>query len=255
MTVKKGTTFYSTFGDANAKWVAVEIRAGDVWNCVISEDDKDYAGTEKAFTKAEIERSIKAAKFFDTRTKDLASFWASMPAGTVMHADLGWGKFVRGVSELGQSAHGEGMHFKPTALVGTWPAGTLPAWRDSGFLQQGDRWIKNIEDGALLRFGADQIVEAKDYKPNVATTTDPRGMPALDLSTPEPTSGQRETIMLNQAYNDMLEALKPDVAEYRNYSEPADYAADYRARFEKVASIIASIAPAPVAAATSAPKN
>ena len=49
--------------------------------------------------------------------------------------------------------------------------------------------------------------------------------------------------MLNRAYNDMLEALKPNSADYRNFSGPADFAADYRARFEKVAEVIAGLAP------------
>ncbi len=150
MTVNVGTTFNSSYADANPTWTVVKARGAGTWDCVIK-DDLDYAGTQKVFGTEEILRSRNVAAVFEQLTNDNDTFWNSRPIGAVVHYSNGFGEYVRGIVVIDLKDNSPTM--MPTGLVGNWRPNELPRFHP-------------ISGEAIIPHHAKGILEQKTFRPH-----------------------------------------------------------------------------------------
>lgn len=216
------TTFRWTHADSNALWVVQRSRGNGVWDCVISKDDLDYAGTTRVFTSEEISGAVKTGNFWDQLKNDTDDFWKTREPGEVFHYLHSTKQFVR--SEVVASQ--KGFELRPIALVGNWHASELPRWWDSGHYSDGGYWVGKIREGETFQPHEGNLWEVSPRD------ADPRIMEPLNIQRPAPTLAQREAA-------DLLAVVAEVQALLEIPRQSHDFAETYKTRLAAVANLIA----------------
>jgi hypothetical protein len=222
------TTFRYTHGDSNALWVVQTRRGNGVWQCVISEDDADYAGDTRVFTTEEISNAVSVVDFWESLKNETVDFWKNRTAGEVFHYANSSNQFVR--SEVVVDP-GKGYVLRPLALVGKWRTNELPRWWDSGHFTDGAYWVQKVRKGETFQPNESALWEVQKTRRS-DDGLDPTSLPPVDISIPAPTSVQREAA-------DMLAVIAEVQALLEIPRESSDFAETYRCRLAEVAALIA----------------
>jgi hypothetical protein len=216
--VRIGTRFRATIADANALWEVTGKSGGRAWLAqVVNEPfeidgklfDSDYVGTERAFTTAEIERSLRQAAVFANLSARTDDFWDRQPVGQVLHYNNGFDQFVRGVVVEKDGR----KQLKPTALVGPgWQPFDLVTRRSSGDLHYGYHADKVVNGGddAVWAPSSSCVYEADDYGYGGRSNVDPTTLPEIDLSAPEMTEAEAEAARIVKLKERMISLLQND---------------------------------------------
>lgn len=216
------TSFRWTHADSNALWIVQKSRGNGVWDCMISKDDLDYAGTTRVFTTEEISGAVKAADFWDRMKSETRDFWENRKPGEIFHYHNSTKQFVRAEVVV----TGKGFELRPIALVGNWHGSDLPRWWASGHFSEGGYWVKKIKDGETFQPNESSLWEVSPRD------TDPRTMEPLNIATPAPTAAQREAA-------DMLAVVAEVQALLEMPRQSHDFAETYKERLAAVATLIA----------------
>jgi len=229
-----GTTFRSPYADGNPLWTVTKSRGNGTWDCVVAESEPDWAGVKKVFGTEEIVRALGMEQLWKDLSTAQADFWASRKPGEVLHYHDAFGRYVRGTVVEGIDRDGEpAMVLRPTALVGMWQDIDLPRWNDAGFFHEGGYHVKKIASGETFQPNQSSIYESPDFvRPRgEAERIDPRSLPEIDLSHPEPTPAQAEAARLLAVLNDIRGALEVN-------HRVTDFAAEYRRVLAEVQRIV-----------------
>lgn len=178
-------------------------------------------------------KDIRALVNFDKRWASLRDeheeYFASLPIGTIVHYDEGFGKFVRCVRVEGA----KGNRLKPIALVGNWSEYDLPRrsadgsvrYSSGGRLMEpgftfepnyGSIWERYDADrrawsmrgltaegtAHLNEIGRARFAEQRYQAPFDPTTAEP-----IDLTLPEPTDEEKAVAVLARKVNLVREAV------------------------------------------------
>lgn len=197
--IKLGTTFHSAYADASPKWKVVKARGKSTWDCVVTQDDPDYAGAKKVFGTEEIQGAIGVSSLFTNIKVASDQWWAAQKIGDIIHYHNGFGQFVRGVVVKGPTPKGRRSGenvMKPTALVGNWKSYDLPSRSPTGeviYPYHASKVVNNHLESSLFQPHASNIYECPDYSQG---GTNPFTLPPIDLSPPgnNPTSERLERL-------------------------------------------------------------
>lgn len=200
------TTFPYHHADSNPLWRVVKKRGGDTWECVVTDDSPDYAGTRKVFGGEEIRRAVASAAMWDDMANDHVSWWQSRKIGETVHYDNGFGQYVRGriVWEVTEQAPEGHNVMVPEALVGNWRSHDLPHYNAAGYLVESYH-VRQIRDGKTMQPNYSNMVEARGVRPGKGE--DPRGREAIDLTPPAITDEQTEAGRLSTILAETLAIL------------------------------------------------
>lgn len=194
-----------------------------------------YAGTVRAYKKADIDRRLQMAKFWEERVQQTQSFWQNQKPGTILHYDNGFAQFVRAevvkVPRRQKNSRGTdyigGVALKPLGLVGNWQDMDLPRRTMSGVITLG-YWAKNIQDGELFQPNESTVWENYDQTkrersmrgcrpptpqqvvnfPKYEKPFDPTAETLIDLTPPQPTAEEKESeriFALREKVNKLLD--------------------------------------------------
>lgn len=215
------TSFRHTHADSNALWIVQRSRGKGVWECTISAEDLDYAGTARVFTTEDIDRAVRSGQFWDQMRNDTVDFWKARKPGEIFHYLHSTKQFVR--AEVVTTE--KGFELRPLALVGNWHASELPRWWDSGHYRDGGYWVQKIKDGETFQPHEGNLWEVSPRD------ADPRSMEPIDIAPPAPTEAQREAA-------DMLAVVAEVQALLEMPRQSHDYAGTYRERLAAVVALI-----------------
>ena len=189
-TIRPGITFRHVIADSNSLWEVVRKAGKDVWLAVVTPEQTtngertftdEWAGTEQVFTTAQIEQKLRAAAA-TTNARDRAdAWWDERTDGEIVHYANRSDQFVRGriVTIDGDK------QMMPVALVGAWQAFELPRRSEIGDVVPG--------------YYATLIAKGEPWRPHPScmfestlSGMDPRTLPEIDLTLPEPTEQEQE---------------------------------------------------------------
>ncbi|MDW9481388.1 hypothetical protein GOB57_22330 [Sinorhizobium meliloti] len=221
------TTFRHTHADSNALWLVQRSRGHGLWECIISEEDLDYAGVTRVFNAEEIVRAVKSGQLWERLRSETEDFWKARKPGEIFHCANSRDQFIR--AEVVADPD-KGFVLRPVALVGNWRSQELPRWWDSGHFTDGGYWVKKVREGETFQPNESSLWEVQKNG-RADDGVDPSTLPVVDISTPVPTPAQREAA-------DML-AVVSEVQELLDMPrQSADFAETYRERLAAVAALI-----------------
>lgn len=195
--VTKGTTFRSSMADGNPLWKVLRRSGPESFLCeVVNEPwehdgrthDSDFAGHQDVFLESRILQILSAEELFDGLRQQTDDFYANLTVGNIYHYENSRGQWVRCevVKEDTQYV------LKPIALVGNWRQYDLPYRRRNGEIcypyHPSMVLAKPMSGGEVkTTFTPNEgcIYECK------RTGDDPRSLPAIDLSVPPMTAGEK----------------------------------------------------------------
>ncbi len=217
--VTVGMTFPYHYADSNPMWRVVKSRGGNSWDCVISDEAADYAGTKKVFGGEEILRYAAMAEMWSNMADEHADWWKARKVGETVHYNNGFGSYVRGVIVI---EDGE-KKMRVTALVGKWSSHDLPRLDAAGNLFEGT-YAQYVRDGVYtMQPNYSNMVEAVGMRERDLDNgfIDPRGQPAIDLTLPQPSAEQTEAARYMAIIETVQALLNVDASQQptRPYSE------------------------------------
>ena len=217
--ITPGMTFPYHLLDSNPLWRVVKHRGGDTWDCIVTDESLDYAGTHKVFGGEEIRRAKASEAMWNNLHNEHDSWWHARKIGETVHYSNGFGQFVRGriIHEISEEFPDGRNVMVCEALVGKWRAHELPHYDAAGQLQEGTyaRYIR--EGGHTMQPNFSNMVEAVGVRDG---EEDPLGMPAINLTSPTPTAEQAEAARLMAIRKEVLTALNlGDYDRDRPFSE------------------------------------
>jgi hypothetical protein len=195
-TVKIGTKFRSHYADGNPEWTVTKKAGKGVW-LAVALNDPDWAGSEKAFKKSEIEQALNMSNAISKMGSDHDQFYSNLKPGQIIHYHSSFGKFVR--CEVT-----EDHKLLPLSLVGAWDSYDLPR--------------RNIDGSIYNPPYANDILCQKTMTPNFTNLweasdrlqkqhNNPIKLKPLNLSVPDMTPEQKETAKWEQLRNKINEAV------------------------------------------------
>lgn len=229
--VKIGTTFRSPFADSNPKWMVTASIGKGVWDCLITGDNPDYAGTTRSFRTRDIADALRWDNAISNTMAAHDKWWSAQMVGTTVHYHNGFQQFVRG--EIAINAKGEKV-MRPTALVGAWRDYDLPRFIEDGSIAYG-YYAKRIitQDYQDLQPNYTNMYESPGYRRGTGTnlpSVDPRDLTPLDLTPPPMTTDQAHDANIVRVLNHIV-----GIAQDRNIT-PLDRLKSIHA-FSKVTEI------------------
>ena len=211
--VNIGDTYRKVIADENC---LIEVKAIDgiyVLGEVVNEPltiggiplPSDHAGQEVSDLREHVEKRVASARAWDQMTrrhnKAVKDFWESVQTGDTLHYRHFHGQFYRGTAV--QQSDGQ-MAMQVTSLVGDWPAHTLPR-RDACGEVRTNPTVRKVMDGEIMRPNASLIFESPEYSGS-DRDTDPRTLPEVDLTLPDPTPEEQDRINLERLLREVREA-------------------------------------------------
>lgn len=211
--VRKGTRFFAAHKDSSPEWEVYSTGGGVAHAKVVSDDWKNES---RPFAIDEVRRLIAMDRHFQNILDARVGFWDRQVVGTILHYHNSFGKFARLEVVMGDDG-------KPTskviALVGKWDRHELPSRRPNGDIHY-PYYPKNMIAGETHRYPTDSIWEdglANHYR----SYGDPTGLPAIDLSVPEPTEIEARDIEAEK----LIEEIQAVLADRQGHPAAALLAA------------------------------
>ena len=197
------TTFHSVIADCKCAFLVIGKQGTRGYRCKVTSNG-EYKGEIRLFTSLEVTQKIILEAFFETRATETADFFAGLKVGDVVHYNNGFGCFVRCkvVLKDGQKV------LSPIALVGNWSGRDLPYRRDNGSVYLPYHAQKVLNGGGEWQPSDTAVYESPNYHKTHSRDPDPRNLPAINLTLPEPTPEEARTQALNKAIEAVAEMAK-----------------------------------------------
>ncbi len=228
--VKTGTLFHYTHADSRPQWRVVKPRGAGTWECVVTEDDLDWAGTRKVFGSEEIARALSMDAFWERTARASQDFWASRRVGEIVHYHEGFGLFFR----LRIVSTPQGFKGVPIAMVGKIIPNDRPRRGYTGAVI-GDRYAKRLAEAEPMSPHESHMYESDSFSRK--GLDDPRTLEPIDFTPPEPSIPDCEAMLLDEVRSRLQAALQPQ----GGFQTSTEYASALRACLEAAKAILADV--------------
>ena len=114
--------------DGYAQYMVAKVRPLELWHLALLDGYSISPAHARGLRLADIRANVGFEDAWAKLADDHDSYFASLPIGSIVHYDEGFGKFVRCVRVEGERGH----RLKPIALVGNWDAYDLPRRNPDG---------------------------------------------------------------------------------------------------------------------------
>jgi hypothetical protein len=182
--VRIGTTFNYTYADSKPKWKVKSKRGASTWQCEVV--GGEWQGAKKVFGSEEIENARRVDAIWKAIDRESKDWWASRKIGETLHYHNAFGQYIRGtvINQQGKNM------LLPLALVGSWAAHDLPSRGRDGEVRL-SYTVRKIRAGEAWQPNEGSVFESPSFSrpmgPN--NSFDPRRANPLDISDPEPLTG------------------------------------------------------------------
>ena len=207
--VTPGLRFHMALFDGTFVFETVAPRQNRFWDCkmvAVIDPGLEIRTELEVFRAPEILKAVRQDREADARADEQADYWGQRTVGETLHYHNGFGSYVRGTVQ--PDAEGQ-LGLRPESLVGAWAAYDLPTRMASGRITE-PYHVQSIREARVWRPHTSCIAEASTFvSPNGAQVIrDPRALPALVLSLPEPDRPTQQREALERARQQAVAALQ-----------------------------------------------